>query len=417
MGYGHQRSAYPLRNLAPDGKIVNANDYPRIPEQDRSLWAKSRAFYEFVSKFEQVPLVGKAAFGLFDQFQKILSFYPRRAAIAPNFALRQNFKLIRRGWGEHLIKTLSERPLPFLTTFFASAFMAEFFRYPGEIYCVICDADVSRAWAAPDASQSRINYFAPNARVMDRLLRYGVPRERIMVTGFPLPKENLGSLRLEIARRDLGHRLLNLDPKRTYCAQYAALIREYVGSPPKRPDHPLTILFSVGGAGAQKDVALTAIRSLADKIQRGALRFLVGAGSRPEVRAYFEDGIARLGIRNGVEIISHHETVEYFGAFNGALRTTDILWTKPSELSFYAGLGIPIVIAPPLGSHEEFNRDWLLTLGVGLKQEDPRYADEWLFDYLEAGWFAEAAMEGFVEVEKRGTFVIEDIIRHGLARR
>ena len=28
------------------------------------------------------------------------------------------------------------------------------------------------------------------------------------------------------------------------------------------------------------------------------------------------------------------------------MRTTDILWTKPSELSFYCGLGIPIVMAP-----------------------------------------------------------------------
>jgi len=25
MGYGHQRTAYPLRNLAPDGKVINAN--------------------------------------------------------------------------------------------------------------------------------------------------------------------------------------------------------------------------------------------------------------------------------------------------------------------------------------------------------------------------------------------------------
>ena len=28
------------------------------------------------------------------------------------------------------------------------------------------------------------------------------------------------------------------------------------------------------------------------------------------------------------------------------MRTTDILWTKPSELSFYCGLGIPIIMAP-----------------------------------------------------------------------
>ncbi len=38
---------------------------------------------------------------------------------------------------------------------------------------------------------------------------------------------------------------------------------------------------------------------------------------------------------------------EYFAAFTQCMRTTDILWTKPSELSFYCGLGIPIIMAPP----------------------------------------------------------------------
>ena len=49
-------------------------------------------------------------------------------------------------------------------------------------------------------------------------------------------------------------------------------------------------------------------------------------------------------------------TDEYFNTFNETLRETDILWTKPSELSFYAGLGIPIIIAPTIGSLEDFNK-------------------------------------------------------------
>jgi len=28
MGYGHQRTAYPLKDLAFEEKIINANDYP-----------------------------------------------------------------------------------------------------------------------------------------------------------------------------------------------------------------------------------------------------------------------------------------------------------------------------------------------------------------------------------------------------
>ncbi|GAI07975.1 unnamed protein product, partial [marine sediment metagenome] len=35
MGYGHQRTAYPLKDLAPYGKVINANDYKGIPKKDR----------------------------------------------------------------------------------------------------------------------------------------------------------------------------------------------------------------------------------------------------------------------------------------------------------------------------------------------------------------------------------------------
>lgn len=63
MGYGHQRTAYPLKDLAQEGKIINANDYPGIPESDRKIWEASRGFYEFVSNFERLPLIGKPSSG------------------------------------------------------------------------------------------------------------------------------------------------------------------------------------------------------------------------------------------------------------------------------------------------------------------------------------------------------------------
>ena len=112
----------------------------------------------------------------------------------------------------------------------------------------------------------------------------------------------------------------------------------------------------------------------------------------------------------GIEILFAERIEDYFQEFNQALRKTDILWTKPSELSFHAALGIPIIIAPPIGSQEEFNMRWLLKSGFGLLQENPNYTKEWLFDWLEKGYLAEAAMEGFIEGEKLGTFKIEKII-------
>jgi hypothetical protein len=103
-------------------------------------------------------------------------------------------------------------------------------------------------------------------------------------------------------------------------------------------------------------------------------------------------------------------TDEYFKTFNEALRETDVLWTKPSELSFYAGLGIPIIMAPTIGSQEDFNKKWLLHTGAGVCQENPRYAEQWFYDSLNSGDLAEVAMQGFMEIEKMGAYNIEKII-------
>jgi hypothetical protein len=87
-----------------------------------------------------------------------------------------------------------------------------------------------------------------------------------------------------------------------------------------------------------------------------------------------------------------------------------MLMTKPSELSFYAGLGIPIIIQPSIGSQEDFNRRWLMHIGAGMLQENPKYTQEWIFDMLGGGDLAEVAMQGFVEIEKLGTYHIEKIV-------
>lgn len=414
MGYGHQRTAFPLRDLAPEGRVTFANDYEGIPKGDKRIWQGSRSFYEFISKFQRVPLIGNFFFYVFDQFQKILSFYPKRDLSAPTLSLKNIFRLIKRGWGKHLIETLSKNPLPFLTTFFTPAFMAELFNYPGEIYCIICDADISRAWVPLNPGASRIKYFAPTGRVTERLMLYGVREENIFLTGYPLPKENLGSLALETLRTDLGQRLMKLDPQGQYCKTHFALIRTYLGDSLKQPDRPPTIMFSIGGAGAQKEIALKAIKSLAQKIKSSEIKFIVSAGMKSEVRDYFLKALHKLNIENGpangVEILYEPNVPDYFKKFNETLRVTDILWTKPSELSFYSALGIPIIIAPPLGSQETFNRDWLLAKGSGVPQNDPNYTSEWLFDFLNEGRFAEAAMEGFLQTEKLGTYKIEEIV-------
>jgi len=414
MGYGHQRTAHPLQDLALEGKIINANSYQGIPDRDQKIWEMSRGFYELISRLKRIPLIGGVVFSIYDKFQKILSFYPKRDLSKPNFQLKQIFYLIKKGWGKDLISKINKTPLPLITTFFIPAFMAEFFNYPGDIFCVICDADIARTWASLTPSLSKIKYFAPTERVVERLKLYGVKPENIFLTGYPLPKENIGEEQLEILKYDLAHRILNLDPKKRYFRQYEALIQKYIGKMPKTSNHPLTIMFAVGGAGAQKEIGIKILKSLSSKIRAGEIKIILVAGIRKKVKEHFIENIKQLGLGNqldrNIEIVSGKKIKDYFQNFNQALRRTDILWTKPSELSFYTALGIPIIVAPIIGSQEDLNRKWLLRLGSGMVQENPNYTDQWLFDLLDTGWFAEAALQGFVEGEKLGTSNIKKII-------
>jgi len=412
MGYGHQRTAFPLKELSANS-IINANDYKGIPNKDMAIWETSRGFYEFISNIKRFPLIGNWIFSLFDKSQRILGYYPKRDLSNPNFGLKKVFSLINKGWGENLIKTLKGNPLPFISTFYIPAFMAERFNYPDPIYCVICDADIARSWVPLNPKESRVKYFAPCSWVVDRLKLYGIKAENIYLTGYPLPKENIGQ-NLEIVKEDLAYRLLNLDPRKKYYGMYHPVIEDYIGDLPEKPDHPLTIMFSIGGAGAQKEMAIKIAKSLEEKIKTKKLKLIFSAGTKIEVKNYLLENIEKIDLEeeigNGVEIIFNENIKDYFIEFNRKLRKTDILWTKPSELSFYAGLGLPIIIAPSIGSQEDFNKRWLLHIGAGFPQGNPKYTEQWIFDLLEGGSLAEGAMQGFVEIEKMGAYNIEKIV-------
>jgi len=417
MGYGHQRAAHPLRYLAEGGRVIISNNYPGIPAKDKRVWQESRRFYEFISRFKNVPLIGEKFFEYYDKLQSIPQFYPRRDLSKPNFQLRQIYNLIRhREWGKHLINKLAKKPLPLISTFFVTAFMAEEFGYPGEIYCLVTDTDISRAWAPLRPNMSRINYFAPNYRVVERLILYGVSAERIHLTGFPLPLPNIGGSTMSVLRSDIAHRLVNLDPESRYRNRYQEIIKEHlrIKTLPSKSNHPLTVMFAVGGAGAQKEIGAKIIKSLAEKIKQKKIKVILVAGIHNNVSAFFRQAARQYGLGeelgSGVEIIFSGNKEDYFDRFDQALRVTDILWTKPSELSFYAALGLPIVMAPPIGSQEAFNRRWLRTIGCAATQDQPEYTREWLFDWVNSGWLAEAAMEGFVEAPKFGTYNIQKII-------
>ncbi len=413
MGYGHQRASYPLKDIS-EGEILSANNYPGIDPKERDSWNKGRKLYEIISYFKKVPVFGKLVFSAMDYFQKIDRFYPKRDLSKQSFQQKHFVKRIKKGTGKGLIERLNKNPLPLITTFFVSAYFAEYYNYKGNIYCVVCDADVSRAWAPVNPATSRIKYLAPNKRVKERLELYGVNPKNIFISGFPLPKENIGGRQKKILRKDLKNRIFKLDPQGVYRKKYAKLIEDYLCpiSEFEDPKRPLTITFAVGGAGAQRDLGAQIVKGLKKELTEDKIKLNLVAGSRGDVYDFFTDTIKKYSenVRKNVEIIYHPDKMEYFRLFNEALRITDILWTKPSELTFYSGLGIPVIMSSPIGSQEHYNREWLLAIGAGINSKNPKYVNEWLFDWLDSGWLAEAAMQGFLDAPSLGTYNIEDTV-------
>ena len=417
MGYGHQRAAHPFLDISEGGSIINANKYQGITKKERKIWQGGRKWYELISRYKNFPLIGTTAFKIMDCMQKIEPFYPRRDLSKSSTQQRYFYKRVESGLGKDLIEELNKNPLPLITTFFVPAYFAEYYGYKGKIYCIICDADIARAWAPVNPKISKINYLAPNKRVKERLELYGVRPDKIFVSGFPLPKENIGGLSKKILKADLKSRLYNLDPKKIYAKQYAKLIEDYLCPVKeiKKNKHPLTITFAVGGAGAQRKLGLTIVKCLKNHIRQNKIRINLVAGSRNDVYIFFKEAVKEVNLdkSKNIRIIYSNSKLKYFEIFNRALRTTDILWTKPSELTFYSGLGIPIIMADPIGSQEHHNRQWLLAIGAGIDAQDPRYVDEWLFDWLNSGWLAEAAMQGFLDAPQMGTYNIENIVLRG----
>lgn len=316
-------------------------------------------------------------------------------------------------------KKLCSKRLPVITSFYAAAMAAE--RLTDlPVYCIICDADINRVWVAEKPQQSRIIYFAPCGNAMRRLKEYGVPDEQIYLTGFPLPHENIGD-GMSILRHDLARRLIRLDPTKRFRAIHGQEVKFYLGDcwNPEAVAGPITLTYAVGGAGAQAEIAEGVLKGLSKFIKEGKIKLNLVAAHRLEVKEYFDKQLQKhaLNSSEGVRIIFNKDKNQYFKEFNEMLHDTDVLWTKPSEMSFYCGLGIPIIIAPPIGPHEVYNQRWLRDLGAGLHQSDPQYCGEWIMDYLVDGKLSLAAWDGFLYARTLGVNKIMEVLNTGSMER
>jgi len=340
-----------------------------------------------------------------------------------NTTFQVNFleSLIEKGLCKGMLEKTETKNLPVVTSFYASAIAADK-KGINKIYCIICDADINRVWVAKDPWESRIEYFAPCSKAVQRLKAYGVPDERIHLTGFPLPIELLGDENLSVLKKDLAQRLHYLDPEGKFWARHGKSVKHFLGKENCEFENKrkLTITYAVGGAGAQKEIGGKIAKSLKDKIIKGGVRLYLVAGVKENVNEYFlsvkneiDREISNRDYDDGIKIIYSDNLPEYFGQFNKILRETDVLWTKPSELSFYSALGIPLIMSPAIGSQEKFNRKWLHEIQAGVRQENPDYTDQWMYDMLRRGALAECAWNGFLKVRKLGTYKIIEMLQTG----
>ncbi len=421
MGLGHQRAAHPLAHLA-EGGILTAGS-PEVTDADEvGFWNRLRWSYEFVSRTKSVPVVGGVLFGALDSLLKIPPLYPLRDLSHPSLNNALVDHLIRQGLGHSLVEKLKSRHLPLISTFYAPCLVADHF-HTGTIYSVICDADLNRVWVASKARNSTITYLAPCGRVMRRLRQFGVPDERILITGFPLPRENIGGPGMETLKSDLLARLGRLDPTGRFAAVFGPTVQSLLGAAPvpSGGKERVTVAFAVGGAGAQIEIGMMLAQSLRPGILDGRFRLVLVAGVNRLVEKAFEAFLVRIGLEpalgDGVVILCAETKQAYFDYFNEMMREVDILWTKPSELSFYSALGIPIVMAPTIGAQEGKNLKWLMDKGCAFPQVKPTLALEWLRDMLKEGAFAEKALNGFVKNRKLGTYKVEEVLSTGTMAR
>jgi hypothetical protein len=413
MGYGHLRAGRALADAL--GTDVHEADRPPLAAaEERGLWQRTRAAYEFVSRTSQLPVFGRPLRALLDGLTAIPHLYPRRDQSRPTAAVGGLERLVRRGLGDGLVGHLRRENSTLLTTFYAPAVIAEVSGIE-RVVCVVTDTDLNRVWVPRRPQRTAIHYCAPTERAVRRLRAYGVPATRIHLTGFPLPVELVGGADLDTLRRNLAARLVRLDPARAFREQasgelahfFGALPREFEGDPP-------LVTFAVGGAGAQAEMARAFLPSLRRPILERRLRLALVAGTRPEIGLRFQRWVEAAGLAerfgDGIEILCENDFTRYYRRFSALLERTDLLWTKPSELTFYAALGVPLVFSRPVGAHERLNRRWAIQRGAGLKQDDPGCAADWLREWLLDGTLAAAAWSGYLRLPKFGTPRILDVV-------
>ncbi len=412
MGLGHLRAAHALHRHITSTLFIEGQDVKT--EAERAVWRDLKKTYYLLSKIGSLPLIGHFFDIILNTIEHIEPLYPSRPLSGSTPAvLYLEYLLEHKKLSRTLIELLHDNPSNIITTFYATAAALDRKVPNSTIYSIICDTDFNRVWVPRKPALSHIHYCTPCEKAARRLRSYGVSDENISITGFPLPMSNIGSNE-EIVTTDTIKRIMRLDrKKRITNSKYIDLKRATL--PRESQTAPITLLFAVGGAGAQTDNALDLLVGLKPLLSDGSIKLILSAGINDKVLKRFHQ-FARTSkcdqfVGSSLEFICESEPMRFFDRFNEALRSTDLIITKPSELVFFAGLGIPFLLTRPIGPHESENLHWLEERHAGIGIRYPlKYIGEWLCDFLDDGIIASMAWDAFQNIPRSGTRNVENLL-------
>lgn len=225
------------------------------------------------------------------------------------------------------------RPKLIINTHFLPAEIVAGLRRAGRLDCpqvtVTTDFETHRMWVQPPTER----YYTATEQGRVYLATWGVPAERVLVTGIPV-RPGFGPP----ADRSALRRTLGL-----------------------RADVPVVLLLSSAGGVAPAELLLRELIEMPAEAQVVAI-----AGHYTKLR----DRLARQA-RDAVRPVT---VVGFTERMHEWMQAADVVVTKPGGLTVAEALvcGVPLVIVNPIPGQETRNSDYLLQHGAAVKVNNPR---------------------------------------------
>ena len=193
----------------------------------------------------------------------------------------------------------------------------------------------------------------------------------------------------------------------------------------KKDGQPMRFLLTIGGAGAQGDIFRGILEALLPRIRRKEVALYVNVGDYQQVwdklvreikglskvsRTHFNDWektqeFAKKALTDrvvGVHAFAHENIFEAVYTTNLLMRSTDVLVTKPSELSFYP---VPKLFIRRVGGHEQWGAIHSAEIGDGtLEMRDVPHILQMMELFIEDEHLLEDMCENIVQNKKAGIY-------------